>query len=111
METLPLNNEQKEPEEEKSNVVPFRLLTGGRGPIGEDWLIKLPPRTVFLVRLRRDSWLAEQFKIVYHSPRCTLLKSDLQEGQETLAYVIRSEFCMNDLIEVQYRGKEETEDD
>lgn len=42
----------QEETEEKSNVVPFKLevVTGGKGPPGNDWLSELPDSTIFLTR-------------------------------------------------------------
>ena len=42
--------EETQEEKDESNVVPFRVITGGKGPPGNDWLSELPDGSIFLTR-------------------------------------------------------------
>jgi len=42
--------ETRDEKDEKSNVVELKLLTGGKGPPGNDWLSGLDDGSVFLTR-------------------------------------------------------------
>lgn len=99
----------QEETEEKSNVVPFKLeiLTGGKGPPGNDWLSPLPEGTVFLTRPsdpRFDKPWMEEYHISTRTEQgMVCLHSNL--NQEAYIWVDPVRFCrVMELIEVLQHG-------
>ena len=42
-------------EEEQDNVLPFRVITGGKPPSSDNWLLSIPEKSVFLARRKDNS--------------------------------------------------------
>lgn len=80
MERLPELKEEEPKEEDKSNVVPLRLLTGGKEPPGsssKDWLTPLTENTSFLVQRINNKTGLEfellEYRIVFKAERSIAL--------------------------------------
>lgn len=94
-----------EEEEIKDNVVPFRVITGGRAG-GGNWLRAMTPKTVFGCRKKGyNSFEVEVWHIVNHGTVLTHLFSNTNQD---FNLVVESEkfSSMMELIEVIYEGVE-----
>lgn len=106
---LPTDSEAEETIEQKANVIPLQLLTGGKEPT-DNWLTKIKEGSLFVckrktqrgeVQLFLDEWC-----LVNNRTKTYLLSTNL--NQEAFVRVNPLEFSRyNDLVEVIEEGKEE----
>lgn len=96
-------------EEEEGNVVPLRVVTGGKGT-DENWLSKLPVGTVFVTRPKKMQVpFLQILEVVYHGEKYSILLDNLNDGK--YAPVDTRMFSLTyDLFEIKYEPKEEEQD-
>jgi hypothetical protein len=102
-----------EDKEEKSNVlVPWkpRLITGGKGPTGNNWLAQLKVGSVFLVKPKASGGFAlGQFHLLHRLDKACHLMDNLSTAQETHIWVDPAAFSSQfELVTILFEP--ETED-
>jgi hypothetical protein len=99
-------------EQEKGKVlVPWtpRLITGGKGPTGTNWLISLSVGSVFLVKPKSSGGFAlGQFHLLHKLDKACHLMDNLSNPAETHLWVDPAAFSSQfDLVTILYSPDQE----
>lgn len=90
-------------EEVEDNIVPFRLITGGRSG-DNNWLRKMSPKTVFACRRKGLSgYDVDVWHVVNHGEVLTHLFTNTNQDFNLVVETAKFS-AMNDLIETIYEG-------
>jgi hypothetical protein len=65
--------EGEEKNKDADRVIPFRVITGGKGPPGNPWLATIPVKTLFLAKHKQTGKI-NAFEVVWRGRDVTLLK-------------------------------------
>jgi hypothetical protein len=103
-------------EQEKGRVlVPWkpRLITGGKGPTGSNWLIQLTVGSVFLVKPKASGGFAlGQFHLLHKLDKACHLMDNLTTHTETHLWVDPAAFSSQfDLVTILYEPTPVTTED
>jgi hypothetical protein len=82
--------DEQERQEKEGLIVPFkpRLITGGKGPSGQNWLSQLKVGSVFLVKPKASGGFAlGQFHLLHKLDKACHLMDNLTSAQETHLWV------------------------
>jgi hypothetical protein len=116
-ETNRLVTEDLEEIEKKANIIPWvpKLITGGKGGNGHNWLSDLEEGTVFLVRPKASGGFAlGQFHLLHKFDNAVHLMDNLTGGGvgETHIWVDPVSFCSQfTLVRVLYEPENDSTDD
>lgn len=85
-----------ETKEEDDKVLPFKpkLITGGKGPPSDNWLVDLKVGCVFLCKNKQPGAFAlAQFHVEQKIENAIMLMSNLHNGPEEFIWVDPTNFC------------------
>lgn len=102
-----LENDKKE-----TKIIPFQIITGGKGPTGENWLSELKTGTVFLVEKKNNpmDFTLGVFQKMLETETATLLRNALSNSPDDVFWVKTRKFSIQmGLVEVLHRHFEEIE--
>lgn len=107
-----MENTMLKEQEEKDNVVDLNAhrppRTKGKPPTYDNWLAKLDHGCLFLTKHRESPLvLVNEFTVVRHLPRHTLLLNSLNDEEGSYMWVNTFEFSQSFQLEAVIREKEE----
>jgi hypothetical protein len=113
METSPALKQDQEEEERNIRKVPdLQLITGGKGPPNENWIVDLDIGTIFLYRtkdkLHPNDVGVSRAEVVHKYNTSTLLHDNLNQEQNYIVNNVLFSRAMK-LLEVLERGNEQEE--
>jgi hypothetical protein len=101
-----MTNIERDKEEDKELPI-LRLITGGKAPIGSNWLSSLPKGTVFLCRpiVHQGKPFLEEYHVVFQSECATRLHTNI--NAEGNFWVDPISFCgIMELVEILIKGED-----